>query len=671
MDLSEVTDVFVQECDELLEGMEQTLLGLERGVADPDAVHSVFRAVHTIKGSSGMFGFERIEQFSHATESLLENIRTGGLDFTPELVRLLIESRDYLVRLVRVDVAGQADEEQSGLEGVGEDLLTRIQSRDKRIDPSVSGQSDLETETPTGRDPKDGPSLWSIDLRFGPDVFRQGLDPASFIRYLRELGRIQSVRTLSENPPALVELDPERCYLAFEIELESAASETEIRSVFEFVERDCEIVIRRDHGAAEQTAETAETTAPRQNNSGTLRVEAEKLDYLVNLVGELVISMGHLHQLADDSEQPEIVENSYGMLKLVSEIRDAAFGLRMFSIGTLFNRFRRAIRDIAAELQKDVRLVIEGAETRLDKNIVEKISDPLMHLVRNAIDHGIESREERLRAGKNPEGCILLNAYNEAGEIVIEITDDGAGLKRDKILRKAVERGLVYEGEDLSDERVFRLIFQPGMSTAEEVTSLSGRGVGMDVVQRNIEALRGRIELQSAPDRGTTVRIRLPLTLAIIDGFLVRVSTSYFILPLDLVDECVEFSPTDAAQESDMMATRSGALPVIRLKDFFQLEKPSEAAESRESLVVVKQSGDRTGLLVDELIGEYQTVVKPMGPVFNGLRALSGATILGGGTIAIVIDVPSLLQWYNDEVGRPVQPVDLRGIHKQLEGITT
>ncbi|MEQ9366090.1 MAG: chemotaxis protein CheA, partial [Leptospirales bacterium] len=524
MDLSEVTEVFLQECDELLEGMEQTLLRLERDIDDSEAIHSIFRAVHTIKGSAGMFGFERVADFTHATESLLDTIRTGGLNLSADLVRLLIESRDHLVRLVRA-APGEGDGESPELAAANADLIARIRALDPAVETSAGTAEATTRAAPLTVGPGQASALWTIGLRFGADVFRQGLDPHSFIRHLRQLGTIRNVRTLVADTPAFSRLDPERCYLGFEILHESAASEAELRSVFEFVERDCEIEIRR----RSETVEESASAAPARNSQGTIRVESEKLDHLVNLVGELVISMAQLNQLADDSAQPEIVESSYGMLKLVSEIRDGAFGLRMFSIGTLFNRFRRVVRDVGAELEKDVRLDIQGAETRLDKTIIEKISDPLMHLVRNAVDHGIESREERLRAGKKPEGRILLNAYNEAGEIVIEITDDGAGLNRERILRKAIERGLVPAGVEISDAHVFQLIFQPGMSTAEKVTGISGRGVGMDVVQRNIEALRGRIELLSPPGTGTTVRIRLPLTLAIIDGFLVRVSASHFV----------------------------------------------------------------------------------------------------------------------------------------------
>jgi two-component system chemotaxis sensor kinase CheA len=665
MDLSEVTEVFLQECDELLEGMEQTLLRLERDIDDSEAIHSIFRAVHTIKGSAGMFGFERVADFTHATESLLDTIRTGGLNLSADLVRLLIESRDHLVRLVRA-APGEGDGESPELAAANADLIARIRALDPAVETSAGTAEATTRAAPLTVGPGQASALWTIGLRFGADVFRQGLDPHSFIRHLRQLGTIRNVRTLVADTPAFSRLDPERCYLGFEILHESAASEAELRSVFEFVERDCEIEIRR----RSETVEESASAAPARNSQGTIRVESEKLDHLVNLVGELVISMAQLNQLADDSAQPEIVESSYGMLKLVSEIRDGAFGLRMFSIGTLFNRFRRVVRDVGAELEKDVRLDIQGAETRLDKTIIEKISDPLMHLVRNAVDHGIESREERLRAGKKPEGRILLNAYNEAGEIVIEITDDGAGLNRERILRKAIERGLVPAGVEISDAHVFQLIFQPGMSTAEKVTGISGRGVGMDVVQRNIEALRGRIELLSPPGTGTTVRIRLPLTLAIIDGFLVRVSASHFVFPLDLVEECIEFDQREYSEDNRIMATRAGPLPVIRLKNFFRLEQPADggsAGRRRESLVVVKQAGSRVGLLVDELVGEYQSVIKPLGAIFDGLRALSGATILGNGTIAIVVDVPALLQWCDDEAA-PIQPVDLRGIQAEFQG---
>ncbi|MCR9142917.1 MAG: chemotaxis protein CheA [bacterium] len=679
MDLSEITEVFVQECDELLEEMERTLLRLEQDINDPEAIHILFRAVHTIKGSAGMFGFDRVATFTHETESLLDTIRTGGMPFTSDLVRLLIESRDHLVRLVRVAADGQTVEDDARLSQSDADLLgqlrtlnaaavatpadvsTGVATADTSVAASLADDSSVARET----------ALWTIRLKFGSAVFQRGLDPGSFIRYLNGLGAIQSVRILSDDVPAFEELDPESCRLAFAIQLKSAADEAELRSVFEFVEGDCEIDIRRQTVEAAPETPGARQAAPQQNSSRTVRVESERLDHLVTLVGELVISMARMNQLADDSAQTDIVEASYGMLKLVSEIRDGAFGLRMFSIGTLFNRFQRSVRDVAAELKKEVRLEIDGAETRLDKTIIEKISDPLMHLVRNSIDHGIESSSERVRSGKDPAGRILLNAYNEAGEIVIEITDDGAGLNREKILRKAQERGLVRDGVSLSDPEIFQLIFQPGMSTAEQVTSISGRGVGMDVVQRNIEALRGRIELESTAGKGTTVRIRLPLTLAIIDGFLVRVADSHFIFPLDLVQECIEFNQSVYSERTKTMTTDAGPLPVIGLKRFFQLASANSEDQfmrrSRQSLVVVQQAGRRVGLLVDELLGEYQSVIKPLSSIFDGLRALSGATILGNGSIAIVIDVPALLKWCNDEADAVAPPLDFGAVQAGLE----
>lgn len=664
MDLSEITGVFLQESDELLEAMEQTLLRLERDSNDPEAVHAVFRAVHTIKGSGSMFGFTRVADFAHVTETLLDTIRTGGLALDADLVQLLMQSRDHLVRLVRAAPDESASEDPELITATA-DLVKLIQA----LDPATQsfetfGNAGLsntpqQTEAPA--------SIWTIDLRFGAEVFRQRLDPRDFVRHLRELGSIRDVRTVANRLPAFSELEPESCYLDFRIILESAASETELRSVFQFVEAYCEIAIQENRPAEETVSRTA---APEQNGARTIRVESIKLDHLVNLVGELVVSMARLNQLADDSERPEIVEASYGMLKLISEIRDGAFGLRMFSIGTLFNRFRRVVRDAAAGLEKSVRLEIEGAETRLDKAMIEKIADPLMHLVRNAVDHGIESPAVRVEAGKNPEGRILLNAYNEAGEIVIEITDDGAGLSRERILSRAIERGLVPAGIEMGDAQAFELIFLPGMSTAEKITGISGRGVGMDVVRKNIEALRGRVELQSPPGAGTTVRIRLPLTLAIIDGFLVRIGASHFVFPLDLVEECMEFDTREYSERNRIMATREGPLPVVELKDFFQLETPDDGTPPRamrQSLVVVRHAGSRVGLVVDELLGEYQSVIKPLGSFFDGLRALSGATILGNGAIAIVLDVPALLKWCDGEAV-PTRPVDLRGVQSGLEG---
>ncbi|ODV12639.1 MAG: chemotaxis protein CheA [Thiobacillus sp. SCN 64-317] len=374
-----------------------------------------------------------------------------------------------------------------------------------------------------------------------------------------------------------------------------------------------------------------------------IRVSAEKLDELINLVGELVIAGAGASLLAQRSGDAALHESTSVVSGLVEEIRDGALKLRMVEIGETFNRFQRVVRDVSKELGKDIGLEIGGAETELDKTVVEKIGDPLMHLVRNAMDHGIEPAAARVAAGKPAKGSLRLNAYHDSGSIVIEVADDGGGLKKERILKKAIERGIVNPGQSLSDNEIYNLVFEAGFSTADQVTNLSGRGVGMDVVKRNIQALRGSVDIESAEGRGTTVRIRLPLTLAIIDGFLVGVGKSTFVVPLDMVLECIELSEADrkAADTRNYVNLRGEVLPFVRLRDQFEVKA---AAGKRENIVVVQCGGQKAGFVVDELMGEFQTVIKPLGNVFRNLRGISGSTILGTGEVALILDVPTLVQ---------------------------
>ena len=382
--------------------------------------------------------------------------------------------------------------------------------------------------------------------------------------------------------------------------------------------------------------------ALKNKENSYIRVQADKLDELINLVGELVIAGAGASTLAQRSNNSAMQEAISIVTRFVEEIRDSALTLRMVQIGETFKRFQRVVRDVGLELNKDIELVITGADTELDKTVVEKIGDPLMHLVRNAMDHGIESAEKRMAAGKPAQGTLRLNAYHDAGSVVIEIADDGNGLNRDRIFQKARERGLIPEGATPSDQEIYNLIFEAGFSTAETVTNLSGRGVGMDVVRRNITSLRGTVNLHSEPGEGTTVSIRLPLTLAIIDGFLVEVGKSSYVVPLDVVQECIELNDEDrtAARERGFIKLRGEVLPLVLLSEHFEVKS---SALRRENVVVVKYADKQAGLVVDELKGEFQTVIKPLGKIFSTLRGISGSTILGGGEVALILDVSSLV----------------------------
>jgi two-component system chemotaxis sensor kinase CheA len=516
------------------------------------------------------------------------------------------------------------------------------------------------------------------------------------------------VTTVTAGLPLLADLDPETCYLGFEVEFTTSVLKAEIESVFDFVREESDIrivpagdqidtyvkligtlpesdrigdilvrsgaVTEREIAAATQlqqertrTSKTGlvplgqilveENLVPQQvvdaalrkqrkvsesrsqaQETSSLRVDAARLDKLIDLVGELVIAQASAGVRAAAEDRGAAVEAQSEVMRLVEEVRDSALSLRMVPIGTTFRRFERVVRDVSVELDKEVSLVVTGADAEVDKALVERIGDPLLHLVRNSLDHGLEPRGERLRRGKPARGTLRLNAFHDAGSIVIEVADDGRGLDRDKILSRAVERGLVDAGAVLSDSEIYELIFEPGFSTAATVSNLSGRGVGMDVVRRNVSALRGSIEVETELGEGTTMRIRLPLTLAIIDGFLVGVGSSNFIVPLDRVTECVELPTGDLGRE--VMDLRGEVLPFIRLRSLFHV--PGESAR-RQSVVVVEQSGQRTGLVVDALLGEFQTVIKPLGPLFSRAKYVSGSTILGNGEVALILDVGPLV----------------------------
>ncbi|MFT3733781.1 MAG: chemotaxis protein CheA [Rhodocyclaceae bacterium] len=566
---------------------------------------------------------------------------------------------------------------------------------------------------------------WHLSLRFGRDVLRLGMDPLSFIHYLAGIGKLVSLQTLWDDMPSADVMDAEHCYLGFEIDLLAETSKQTLEGVFEFVRDDMhlrilppnariseyialiealpesrqrlgEILVAGGTLTEKELAEVLSIQASRDEGGGkvprlgellveehmvpapvvaaalskqkqgeerrsqeqrVVKVEAAKLDQLINLVGELVIASAGARLMASRTQQAVLVEAMGEVGQLVEQIRDGALNLRMIPIGEVFQRFPRVVRDVSQELGKKIELIITGAETELDKSMVEKLSDPLLHIVRNAIDHGIEGVEDRLAAGKDEAGQLRLNAFHESGCIVIEISDDGRGLNIQRIRTKAVERGLIAADAVLSDAEVRQLIFLPGFSTADQVTNLSGRGVGMDVVKRSVEALRGEIELDSALGAGTCFRIRLPLTLAIIDGFQVAVGESTFVIPLDMVVECADMAQSDGTQR--IINLRGEPLPYVRLGDVFEL---TAQVPERESLVVVEYGSQRAGLVVDRLLGEFQAVIKPLGQIFRGIKGISGSTILGDGSVALILDIAALIQLSHPETEHDAAGVASRAL---------
>ena len=714
--MDEITSVFIQECREQLAEMEAGLLRLEQDPSDNDNLNAIFRAAHTIKGGAGVVECHFIVAFTHLVENLLDALRNGDMTVSPELATRLLECCDHMGRLVEV-LAAQEAEPPAELTASGDALTARLREifEASHAQNQAGGGASLTVHENLVKVESSGGGVvntdsWHISVRFGPNVLRGGMDPLSFIRYLGNLGEIIGIETVCEAIPPAEEMDPESCYLGFEIRLQTKASKADIENVFNFVADECELRIlppqsnladyirhitelpednmrlgemlvrcgaltqaELEHGLQSQfTAGTAaeegeqpatpigeilvenkvvhkeivDAAIAKQVQVGEkkaldaqlVRVHADKLDQLIDLVGELVIAGASANLLALKSGQSDLLEATSILSRLVEDIRDSALQLRMVQIGDTFTRFNRVVRDVSKELGKEIELMISGAETELDKTVVEKIGDPLMHLVRNSLDHGIEPSAIRLERGKPACGHVSLNAYHDSGIIVIEVSDDGGGLNRTKIRAKAIERELIAADATLSDNEMINLIFEPGFSTVDKVSNLSGRGVGMDVVRRNIQSLRGTVDVTSIEGEGSTFTIRLPLTLAIIDGFQVGVGKASYVIPLDSVVECIEHK--NLTGDRDFLNLRGEALPFVRLREMFETEG---AAPARESIVVVQFAGHRAGIVVDQLMGEFQTVIKPLGRMFANLRGIGGSTILGSGDVALILDVAALV----------------------------
>lgn len=725
MKLDAIKQTFIIESSELLTEMESALLHLEKDPTDENSVHAVFRAAHTIKGSSGMFGYQEVVNFTHVMESFLEELRQGKFSVNSDMIACLLESGDFISELVNLYTMDNAQGPSEQLIEKGRDLLSKLTKTADRNDAAPEAEGDsmgvtqeesLEIKV-TGA-PVNNPN-WHISIRPSRDVFKHGLDPLSFINYLTGIGDIANLVTLTSDIPEGDAIDPESCYLGYEISLQSEASLEDIEGVFEFLKDEAAITIIEPYAASgnytnlikglpedegemerllismgaleagelkaasgaaaeggEAPADSVQAQAPVQadaksamaaiekgnvqaqpeveeaavkrladTTSKFIRIEAKKLDSLINLVGELVINVANIRQISEVNGDKEMVESSMVLSRLVEEVRDSAMNIRMVQIGETFRRFERVVRDLSRQMDKEIELQISGGDTELDKTVVEKINDPLMHLIRNAIDHGIGKPDVREAAGKSRTGHIAINAYHDTGNIVIEIADDGEGINREAVLAKAVEKGLAKQGQEYTDQEVFRFIMEPGFSTAKAVTDVSGRGVGMDVVKRNIEALRGTVEIDSEIDVGTTIRIHLPLTLAIIDGFLVEIGRGSYIIPLDMVLECINVTEEHdmGTDRGNFVNLRGEVLPFLKMREFFS--EPDQVAGAQENIIVVKYGQHKAGLVVDRLLGEFQTVIKPLGRLFNRLQGISGATIMGNGEVALILDIPKLIRY--------------------------
>ena len=688
-DMKDISAIYRQEAEERLAEIETTVLELEENPEDSEAVNRLFRAMHTIKGSGAMFGFNEIADFTHHLETALDKVRNGELSVTKELIDLILKSRDHINMILSSSETGEPFDEAAGNEIITAlNGMLRLKEAGGVSYPDARGRQEAEEKIQ---------KTYRIRFRPNETLFLNGTDPALLLDELMTLGDCR-ITPLFRDLPMLDELNAEHCYLFWDIVLTTGKGMDAIKDVFIFVEEDCELTIdlvdegedegqekikrlgeilveKEDLSDAEiskalkrqkrlgellveskltdrQTIESAlaeqkqvknaRDKRSQESRASSIRVAAEKLDTLVDLVGELVTTQARLSQFSLTQGNQDLMSIAEEVERLTAELRDNTMSIRMMPIGTTFSNLKRLVRDLSAELGKEIELVTEGAETELDKTVIERLGDPLMHLIRNSIDHGIEPPEKRMEAGKPRKGTILLKAEYKGAYVIITIDDDGSGLKVEAIREKAVEKGLISKDADLSDQEAFDLIFAPGFSTAETVSSVSGRGVGMDVVKKTIDSLRGSIEVNSARGKGSTIRLKLPLTLAIINGLLVTIGSGHYVIPLAAVEECVELTKAieESSHGSNILNLRGEIVPYIRLRERFEI---AEDKAELEHIVITDVNGKRIGFVVDSVVGGHQTVIKSLGPAFKHMKNLSGATILGDGTVALILDVNTLV----------------------------
>ena len=693
IDLSQFKQTFIEESLEGLDIMESSLLNLDVGEADLDAINTIFRAAHSIKGGSGTFGFNDIASFTHVLETLLDEMRSGERDVAASAVELLLASVDCLRGMINaLQHDDSYDKEQ--VASVQQKLEALLNGGEADDTPEASSPSETSNDTQ--------PNGYGWLIKFSPhlDMLRTGNDPVLMFRELEELGSLDINVDISALP-GFENLVAEDAYLKWEIRITTEVTEDQVMEIFSWVDDECDLEISPLNDAvtketgdtenevvspsveakvqaeppttpppSEKVASTEEkkpakkvtpaakaTPTKRASTSSTeatsIRVGTDKVDALINMVGELVITQSMLSQLGDEFEMSKLENLRNGLSQLernTRELQENVMRIRMLPISFSFNRFPRLVHDLTQKLGKKVDLRMSGEQTELDKTVMEKIGDPLVHLVRNALDHGIENPDIRTAAGKNPVGTLNLNAYHKGGNIVIEISDDGAGINKQRVLDKALQNGIINSPDEVSeDAQVFDLIFQPGFSTAEAVSDVSGRGVGMDVVKKNIKALGGSIEITSREGLGSTFTIRLPLTLAILDGQLVRVGKEVYIIPLISIVESLQITKQAVnrlAGKAEVYRLRDEYTSIIRLYQLFD-SKPDSTDLEKGLLVVVEGDGQKIGLFVDDLLGQQQVVIKSLESNFKRVEGVSGATILGDGTVALIMDIGGLIKLSN------------------------
>jgi len=729
--LDKMADIFLEEAGDLLEKLEDHLLKLEQYPEDMDTIGAVFRTMHTIKGSAGMFGFNAVSRFTHQAENTFDEVRNGRVAVTSELITLTLNARDHIRNMLSEPNNPELMEQTEALisqfqvyllqHSIDEQptksndvipnnpqINTKIEKREEVISSqgdntviSFNANAQAKKEEPVSMQQEElTETTYRISFEPDLDVFLNGTKPHSLISELAEMGEI-SIIPFYSSIPSLKEIDPIKCYMSWDIILTTSKTVDDIQDVFMFLDASSkisvkkledsnqedqapkklgEILIEKNLVTQDEIAEAIVYQKPlgqiltekkvvsvedvqaalaeqkhlkdqkerksQEQSSQTIKVNSIKLDKLIDLVGELVTFNARLTQLSSGLHSPILSTLTEQGERLILELRDTTMDMRMLPIGTIFSRFRRLVRDLSSETHKNIELITEGAETELDKTVIEKLNDPLVHLIRNSVDHGIERPEDRIAIGKQPQGKVTLRAQHAGAFVLITIEDDGAGLDLEKIKQKAIDKGLISQNDELTDAQAADLIFMPGFSTAAKVTSISGRGVGMDVVKRDISTLGGSVSIQTQKGKGTKFILKIPLTLAIIEGILVKVGDQSYVLPLSNVVECLKFET--ALPENKFCATakiREDMVPFIDLRNFFGIK---DGRPTQQQIVMVTDQDSRIGILIDKVIGNYQTVIKPLGKLYSNVQGISGATILGDGSVALILDVYKL----SDIVGK-------------------
>lgn len=677
IDMAQFHQIFFEESFEGLDIMESGLLNLDMGDVDAETINTIFRAAHSIKGGSGTFGFSAVADFTHAMETLLDEMRDGRRKVTQPAVNVLLGSVDCL----REMLAAIQDEKILDEE--------KVTQHKKALDTELNGADNTASSPVQSKQTivlNNDNAGWRIAFSPHADLLKTGNDPVRMFRELAELGEIDITVDL-QGVPGLYELDPEECHLSWQIAVHGNIPRSEIDDIFDWVEEHCDLAVQDieqttqaspptfdeppQSAAIETTPPSSATNPPIVSESGqnekinadktpsagkssaSIRVDTAKIDTLINMVGELVITQSMLSLIGEHFDLNKLDQLKNGLAQLerhTRELQESVMNIRMLPISFVFSRFPRLVHDLSSKLGKKIELQLIGEHTEVDKTVVELISDPLVHLVRNSLDHGIETPDERIAAGKQETGTVTLEAYHRGGNIVIEVSDDGRGLDKGKLRAKALEKGLIQDDAVLSDKQTYELIFMPGFSTAEQLTDVSGRGVGMDVVRRNIQSLGGNIDIVSQLGKGSTMAIYLPLTLAILDGQSVAVGDETYIIPLGSIIESINVTErmiNRVAGKGETFRLRQEYLPIIRMHEIFSVPNAKATKLTEGLLVVVEGQGIRCGLFVDDLLTQQQVVVKSLEANYRHVEGISGATILGDGSVALILDIPGLVRLSN------------------------